>query len=156
MTADDPITVVKDAITDFLTCLEQPFSSNEERLLHTQRALDRLSLAYFESGRFGDGPGDCEPPGHDYASTRDEVALLYPDLGYYPVAKGDVDDSELVIGDAIDDLTDIYNEVRDVVWCLKNSTDEDAVRFYRFGYSHHWGRHICDVRSAIHRTLFDM
>ena len=72
------------------------------------------------------------------------------------LADGWADSAEITIGDAIDDLADIYSELLDVAWCLQHTNADDATRLFRFGFSHHWGRHVCDVRGAVHYELFGM
>lgn len=148
---------VKDAVGAFIACIEGDFATDEARLSATARALDRLSLAYHEGRDIANAPGEGEPPQRDYEALRDKIGALFPTLGYYATAPaGQSLDSDVTVGDAIDDLTDIYSELQDVAWCFASTSAEDAVRLFRFGFSHHWGRHLCDVRGAIHFELFGM
>lgn len=148
---------VRAAIEGFIACIETEFATPEARIAATARALDRLSLAYHEGGDIAEAAGEGEPPERDYKATRERVAALFPGLGYYASAPaGETLDAEVTVGDAIDDLADIFSEALDVAWCFANTSEADAVRLFRFGFKHHWGRHLADVRGAIHYELFGM
>lgn len=152
-----PAAAVKAAVETFILCIEGDFATPEARVAAAARALDRLSLAYHEGSDVADAAGEGEPPERDYKATRERIAALFPELGYYASAPaGETLDAEVTVGDAIDDLADIYSEVLDVAWCFASTSAEDAVRLFRFGFAHHWGRHLADVRGAIHYELFGM
>lgn len=145
------------AVRAFLACIEGTATSDEARLSATARALDLVSLAYYDSTAPADSNSEGEPPQRDYKMMREKVAARFPTLGYYGAAPpGETLDAEITVGDAIDDLTDIYSELQDVAWCLETTSPLDAIRLFRFGFEHHWGRHACDVRGAIHFELFGM
>jgi len=146
---------LRDAVRSFLGIVEAEGLAPEMRLKGLAPALDMLSLAYHTSDDGAEGPGEGEPPERDYNALREHVAAAFPALGFYPVASTDDDDeAEITMGDAIDDLTDIYAEILDVGWCLDHTSPEDAERLFRFGFTHHWGRHLCDVRGVLHHELF--
>ncbi|HRY05682.1 MAG TPA: DUF5063 domain-containing protein [Hyphomicrobiaceae bacterium] len=145
------------AISSFIACIEDESLSPDARLGQLAPALDQLSLSYHTGMEPQDAPGEGEPPERDYKAMRELIALRFPNLGYYgAVPPGTPTDSEITMGDAVDDLTDIYSELLDVAWCFEHTSEADGVRLFRFGFSHHWGRHVCDVRGAIHFELFGM
>ena len=146
-----------DAVATFIACIEAENVTPEARLARLAPALDRLSLAYHDGTDLETAPREAEPPQRDYQALRELIAARFPDLGYYGAAPpGETLDAEITIGDAIDDLTDIYSELLDIAWLLQHSSEADATRLFRFGFSHHWGRHVCDVRGAVHYELFGM
>ncbi|MCB1505871.1 MAG: DUF5063 domain-containing protein [Hyphomicrobiaceae bacterium] len=150
-------TSVKEAVANFIVCIEGDFADDGARIAATARALDQLSLAYHDGADIENAPGEAEPPQREYQALRETVATRFPTLGYYATAPaGETLDTDVTVGDAIDDLTDIYSELQDVAWCFASTSPEDAVRLFRFGFAHHWGRHVCDVRGAIHFELFGM
>lgn len=150
----DPIA---EAVSGFIACIEADDLVPEARLARLAPALDRLSLAYHTATAPEIAPSEAEPPQRDYQALRTMIAPRFPDMGFYGAAPpGETLDAEITVGDAIDDLTDIYSELLDVAWCLQNTSVEDATRLFRFGFEHHWGRHLCDVRGAIHYELFGM
>ncbi len=148
---------VADSVAAFIACIEAENLAPEARLARLAPALDRLSLAYHDGADLDKAPSEAEPPQRDYQALRELIAGRFPDLGYYGAAPpGETLDAEITIGDAIDDLADIYSELLDVAWCLQHTNADDATRLFRFGFSHHWGRHVCDVRGALHYELFGM
>ncbi len=153
----DPASQLREAVSGFIACIEGEGLTPEDRLACLAPALDRLSLAYHTGAAPEDAPSQAEPPERDYSAIRAMIAPRFPDLGYYGAAPpGETLDAEITVGDAIDDLTDIYSELLDVLWCLEQTSAEDAMRLFRFGFTHHWGRHLCDVRGAVHYELFGM
>lgn len=155
--ADEAPHDLTDAVTGFIAVIEAEAVTPEVRLARLAPALDRLSLAYHLGRDIDNAASEAEPPERDYKALRELIGTRFPDLGYYGAAPpGETLDAEIVIGDAIDDLTDIYSELLDVAWCLQHTSADDAARLYRFGFAHHWGRHVCDVRGAVHFELFGM
>lgn len=148
---------LREAVSGFLTCIEDNGLTPQGQLARLAAALDHLSLAYHTGAPPHDEPSEAEPPEHDYKALRAMIASLFPDLGFYGAAPpGETLDADITVGDAIDDLTAIYSELLDVAWCFENTSAEDAIRLFRFGFEHHWGRHLCDVRGAVHFELFGM
>lgn len=148
---------IREAVAGFIACVEDVDISPQDRLARLPGSLDRISLAYHAGTAPQDAPSEAEPPDREYKALRELVAQRFPDLGFYSAAPpGETLDAEITVGDAIDDITDIYSEMLDVAWCFDNTSDEDALRLFRFGFEHHWGRHLCDLRGAVHFELFGM
>lgn len=56
------------------------------------------------------------------------------------------------------DLTEIYEDVRSGLGAWRHGSPGekvDAAWEWRFGFVHHWGRHLTDASKAIHWLLFD-
>lgn len=136
-----------EAVRDFFDLLqssnlETDPLDNTRNLVHV---LDKLALAYhYVNFEYDENGGD--PPGHShqmYSGFRDITSQKFPLLGYY----SDVDPLDLeqlgkTTGDSLDDLADIACDLQDVLWCLENTTEEDALWHFQFGYESHWGRHM--------------
>lgn len=153
---EDTQSLIAEAVADFMAAVSPTNSNGQEGLKRLARALDRLSLAFHEGADIASAPSEAEPPEQDVQALRERIARLFPELadGLATQREGRVDD--VVIGDAIDDLTSIASDLLDVAWCFENTSLDDATRLYRFGFSHQWGRLLCDVRSAVHLALFGM
>lgn len=52
-----------------------------------------------------------------------------------------------MIGDAIDDIVDIAQELMDVAWLWEQAGADAACWQYRFGHDGHWGRHLRVLRA---------
>ena len=117
-------------------------------------ALDRLAMASNYEAPFPDDRTWPEPEVHTYNDIRAIVGARFPDLGYYNIALeiGDhIGASELGLGDAIDDLVDITEELLAVVWRLEHTSPEDALWHFQFGFESHWGDHLRGLQLYLHR-----
>src|SRR3546814_13111266 len=85
------------------------------------------------------GPGNkCRDDSLE--DDRQLATRCFPELSLYgwsgPEARpGD----EVMVGDAIDDLADLYAELRGVVWLSTNSRSENATWQFRHGFQSHLG-----------------
>lgn len=150
--SDTPIQIMASAIRAYLDLLtgEPAPDGGLERLAE---ALDGLVGVYHRL------PGDSEPRYDEMepqAGDRPRLfqlaAATFPQMHIYP----DVDliDGEALTGFAIDDLGDIAGDLTEVLWWLEQGEEATAIWEYRFGYEHHWGEHLHDVRRYIYSLLF--
>ena len=88
-------------------------------------------------------------PLHDHS----EVVKLFSDfpVSYYSqVFNAEIIPSEEpCIGDVIDDLADIYKDLKDGLWYLENTSTVDAVFQWRFSLGVHWARHALGAMYAM-------
>ena len=143
---------IKDSIEFFLKVVAGS-GTDEAPEAKLQLALDRLALAYhFANFRF-DEKDYPESPVRTYQAMREVVSATFPNLGYYNVA---ADISEKIaesltnVGDAIDDICDIAGELENVLWCWDNTTVDNALWHFRFGYESHWGKHLRDLQLYLY------
>jgi hypothetical protein len=61
-----------------------------------------------------------------------------------------VPSEEPVTGDIIDDLADLYKDLKDGLWYLKRGSEGDAVFQWRFSFGVHWARHILGAMYALY------
>jgi hypothetical protein len=147
-----------DAVRDFFTLLNSP-NKNEDSLDNLRalvRVLDNLAWVYhFVSYEFDEQASD--PPTHDsqiYITMRNLAESKFPMLGHYStVALLEVPASEMMRGDALDDLADIACELHGVLWRLENTSEDDALWQFQFGYDSHWGKHMRDLQVYLYEIL---
>lgn len=139
----DPIAVARlfvGAVTE-----DRPPSSRE--LL---KLLDALASAYHQTPD-GD-PSDTDPPeGIEYQERCALLRKRFPSYGYY--ASGDPTEpinEEPLVGDAIDDLADIWSDLEKVIWRFDNNGPDDAHWYYRFLFEIHWGMHVRQLSVYLH------
>lgn len=92
-------------------------------------------------------------PRADYRALRECIAPLFPSLGLYNEAlhlADKVGESELSMGDALDDLTDIAMDMHSVLFRWENTSEEDALWHFRFGFESHWGLHLRSLQLYLH------
>ena len=114
------------AARTFLSTVWEGEVPTDEALL---AALDRLVAVYHETPA-GNVTQEVEAPRQDGASLFAELAARYPHYGSYPVADPmNSGDDTLMLGNAIDDLADLSNDMREVTWLAEH----DPKRTLRLG-----------------------
>ncbi|MGC6488501.1 MAG: hypothetical protein ACON4Z_12715 [Planctomycetota bacterium] len=123
------------------------------------RLLDELALA---SPEWGGAPpeSDDDPPAVDASALRARLCARFPDFGLYrvgaPSAPGEGDDDAAVtLGDAIDDLLDICSDLHDARWYRDHGEAGDGERCAGELFHYHWGRHLRDLQSYLHRAAHE-
>lgn len=120
---------------------EGPPPSGRELL----QALDELAVQYHRtpagkpSGRKPDRP--VKPRGSDVP-----LGERFPDYGYYVLSDPTkAPDGTGYICDAIDDLSDIANDLRQIVHRYEQFGADDAHWHFRFLFEIHWGVHLREL-----------
>ena len=148
MTRDD----IHKAIADYLSLFEEKVHPLEEQSEKLTLALDYLALAYhfaecdFDEADYPDAP---EP---DYQQLRDAVASLFPGFGYYNIATDisiNIGQTTLGVGDAIGDISEIAVDLLEVKWLWENTSVENALWEFKWGYENHWGDHLRNLQIYI-------
>ena len=96
-------------------------------------------IAYRESDDIGP-ESDLQPPSLDFKQTRALMQSRFPDFGLYAwLGPEESVQSEVMMGDAIDDLADIFKELSGVPWLAERGNEADAIWHFRLGFEKHWG-----------------
>jgi hypothetical protein len=117
------------------------------------QALDSLAAAYHgaPAGRPAD---DAEPPEGDYAASYATLSDRFPDYGFYATTDPSEPVSDVLAGDAIDDLADIVGDLSDLIWREDVLGADDAHWWLRERFATHWGRHLRDLSVYLHTKRF--
>jgi hypothetical protein len=129
--------------------------STEDRQVALIRALSRLEVAALDLPDVStDKEGESGP--NTYDLNRAAVTASFPELGYYHSIRpsSPVEDQEVTIGDAVDDLSDILRDIDEALWVETLKGWRKGVWEARFGYEHHFGAHLADLRSHLYRLRF--
>ena len=149
---------IHNAITDFLDLIENGKDSievNEQFLIF---ALDKLALAYHFSEYEFDNKKYSEPPGKDYQRLRAIVTQRFPNYGYYNLPEeitSKISEAGVIVGDAIDDITDIAQDMQEVRWRWDKTGELDALWHFRFGYYSHWGNHLRELQIYLYARTYE-
>lgn len=147
------------AVDQVLALVLDPEPLPEARLLELVHALDRLALAIHPldpNSSPEDIPDEAVQP-----VTREQIAARFPMLGLYAIqiAPDQHDSAEALepnpaIGDAIDDLLDIANDLRQADWLRRNASRADWIETVQFTFRIHWGRHLRELQWHLHSLVF--
>lgn len=144
-------TIVNDVENFLRIAIEGPVPSIGQLIC----ALDKLAVAYHEGTGLQFVDADVEPPDNDYKTTYDQLCQRFPGLGLYAMCDPlNVGTSEVLTGDAIDDLADIVTDLREVVWRCDNINVENAIWHFCNLYQIHWGRHLRELSLYLHTKQF--
>jgi len=116
-------------------------------------AVDRLLAAVHEVLPASPNDDEVELPERNWTAVYDEIAARFPTYGFYAVADPRTLGEAPMTGDAIDDLADITNDLRQVLWHGERSGPDEAGWYFRFSYETHWGRHAREFALFLHSRL---
>ena len=140
------------AVRSFLALLAEGEPPSDEKLAE---ALDQLALAYHHAPEGVPADDDREPPARDFKARYAALGQHFPQLGMYAVSDpSEVINEEAMCGDAIDDLTDIESDLREVIWRFENMGAEDAHWHFKLLYRSHWGRHLRELSLYLHANTW--
>jgi Domain of unknown function (DUF5063) len=146
-------TEIRAAIRQFLSLIdaaEHTVQQDEEVLPYL---LDQLAFAqHFVRFTF-DESDYPDSPRRDQSALRQLISRRYPNYGYYnipDVVTTNIAESKCVVGDAIDDLLDISNDLLDVEWRWSNTSEADALWHFQNSYSSHWQAHLRGLQLYLH------
>lgn len=141
---------VRDRIQSFIDLIEhgsgEPYEL-EQRLI---RVLDGLAEAMHTPSP-GELTDDADAPRVAYADARRLVEARFPDLGTYYAAQllDGPSKAERLVGDAHDDLADIYIDLRDAAWMWDNVSPADGHFELTSGFHTHLQWHMRDLQSYL-------
>jgi len=131
---------------DLVTKCERP---TIEMLL---RHLDELALSYHDTPQGRSSENDEDHPASDDVKYSD-IGRRFPGLGYYGSADPKEVPADATVGDAIDDIIDITNDLKEVLWRFDRFGPDDAYWHFRFLYQIHWGEHLRELARYLHALL---
>jgi len=134
--------------------LDVAFGPTAPELAALGQALDELALVSHTTPAGAPSDRNIEPPPVDQKATRTRIEARFSALGLYGVADPLELSGEPMVGDAIDDIADIADEVSAIVWRWDNLGPEDACWHFHQTYRVHWGRHLRELQSYLHALLF--
>ena len=137
---------IKQTIDDFLLLIEKGYESSDSNESHLKLLLDKLAIAqHFASYEFDERDYPEAP------KTGDILALVkkrFPNYGYYNVAEDvlTAGKGSAIVGDAIDDITDIALDLFETKWRWENNSVEDGLWHFKNHFEIHWARHLRELQ----------
>ncbi|WP_338790480.1 hypothetical protein [Bernardetia sp. MNP-M8] len=137
-------------LTEFGT---NPKVECEDKILELKKLLVEIYAHYLNSNSSqleedDKDDNEIEPPNFDYKETRKIVESNFPNLGWYSTTieiNETWKESNLAIGDAIDDLTDIIIDMLKVKWYFENTNVEEALWYFELFMRSHAEQHLVDL-----------
>lgn len=139
-------------VTDFLAFLHDEEVNYDNHLIKLNVFLDEISLTYHSIPSVS-VEKFIDTQKLEYEDIRRLVIKHFPELGLYNLPQEitqHIGQTNLVIGDAVDDVTDILCDLSEISWCFENADENDALWHFRSGYEHHWGKHLKQLQLYLH------
>lgn len=160
MPSTNDVGKLNEAVRLFIEFVTSDARKTEDDKLRTTNliyGLDRLSLCIGGNLDFDFDDADYpEPPNFDYDLHYQKISENFPAYRYYNFVESNLDtDPDILVGDPIDDLTDIYKDVWRYIWRLENNSLSDALFDLDLSYRTHWGRHLRNIQSYLHAHLYE-
>ncbi|MEO0376239.1 MAG: DUF5063 domain-containing protein [Cyanobacteria bacterium P01_A01_bin.17] len=152
---------IRGAVQDFVRLIEEGAGAVSENEACLPLLLDRLAFNQHYVINTFDEIHYPDPPERDHAVLYVLYALIcdrFPNYGYYNVPAsitGRIGDSDCIVGDAIDDLLDIYCELVDVGWRWSHTSESDALWHLQFSFRSHWRGHLRGIQFYLDALEFD-
>nr|AIA14224.1 Unknown Function [uncultured bacterium] len=149
---------IYNAISEFLDLIRygrESVQANEEQLVI---ALDRLAFVYQFSEAAFDERNYPDSPDRNYSELRAVVVERFPNYGYYNLpceVTIKIAETEEMVGDAIDDITDIALDMQEIEWKWKNTSETDAIWHFRYGASRHWIDHMRHLQFYLNARYYE-
>ena len=148
---------IENTINEFLEIIDNDlFPANEN---HFIKSLDNLALStndldniVFDGTEYPDGPDLI------YNEIREVVNKKFPNYGYYNIPSKiteEIAEAEIIVGDAIDDISDLYRDLKKIKWKFENTSQMDALWNFQYGYNTHWGWHLRDLQWYVFNLISD-
>jgi len=141
------------SIIDFLSLFEESEGTVEQRIQSLKILLDRLALASnFVEYKF-DETDYPDAPQENYEELRKLISTIFPDFGNYNSVSevtSQINNTKVVVGDAIDDIVDINLDMKRVLWHWQNTSIDNALWHFENSYHSHWGQHLRDLQLYLY------
>ena len=123
---------------------------NKKELL--EKNLVKIYSFYFEAIYKFDEKDYKEFEIEKYPNIRQNIESNFEDFGFYKMIV-DINDfenkTENTLGDAVDDLMDIIQDLLEVKWRIENNSLNDGIWFFKFIFRSHTQQHILDLLNYI-------
>lgn len=143
------VELLSTAIRRFLALIEPDTVDGAERVERLKRSLDEIAFLSHGVRYEFDGRDYPDSPREEYDVLRKKAAERFPDFGFYNLpgsVTNEIAQSELHVGDAIDDIADIARDLGEVVWRLENTSVDDALWYFVHSYTTHWSVHLRNLQ----------
>jgi hypothetical protein len=153
-TEDNGFKQVVAAIGNYLSVLCDSPEGDEGATVRLIEALDGLTATYHATDDVEPSGADFEYPTLDSRGGPTRPAAVFEKLGLYAAVEPDRGlDQEVSLHDPYNDLSEIADDMKLVLWLAENVGESDAVWEFRFGFFTHWGRHLFSVRPYLQAYL---
>ena len=144
---------INNTIASFIALIETGCVSIEDNEKQLQFLCDKLAFQMHLVTYTYDDTDYPDSPRTSYEEIRKTVSKKFPNYGFYNAPEfvtQHVGKTGTNIGDAIDDICDIYKDLYEVMWCFENTSPDDALWHLEESYKYHWKEHLRDLQKYLY------
>jgi hypothetical protein len=132
---------------DFFNLFEIQFATESSRLTALRSILAELQSLVLKI--------DLVVERLNQPRLQKKISSCFSSLGLYRMLSSyNLDIGiEVLTGDAIDDILDIYNDLHEGHVRWMSGRKNDAAWHWRFSYDTHWGQHLVDLQRVLHENI---
>jgi hypothetical protein len=148
---------IKNLIDEFIKFVETGSLESATRNENLAKLLDNLGLSQAYLSITFDENNYPEPPSKNQTEIRKVIAGNFPEYGYYNISitlTDQIGKAEIGLGDAIDDILDIYIDLCKVQWRWENTSIDDALWHYDNSYKAHWGEPLRNLQRYVYHLQY--
>lgn len=113
-----------------------------------EKSLVKIYSLYFEIEYEFDKTDFPDFNKQELPNIRENVESNFPEFGFYKIVL-DINDinnfQDIALGDAIDDLTDIINDLLEVKWRIETNSLADGLWYFQLIFYSHTQQHTLDL-----------
>ena len=140
-------------IEDFINFIESDLTKKLDRdkilLVH----LDSLGFIQAHLDFIFDENDYEEPPLLIYDVKYNLIKNNFNNYGCYNLPEEideNISETNIIVGDAIDDIVDIYLELKEIQWRFIHTSQNDALWNLENNYKFHWGTHLRNLQRYVY------
>lgn len=136
-------------VTEFAT---NPEVKSKNKILELKQLLVSIYAKYLDLEESFDSNDYVDDFDFPYENLKENIEKNFPSFGWYNLLldchkikykNGEVlPEVDLVLGDPIDDITDILKDLLEVKWRFDNNSEDDAIWNFKFIMKHHSEQHL--------------
>ena len=145
---------LSDKIKEFVDFIDAP--SGDDRDAKLLLLTDQILFFFGETSERSDNNDYPDTPKYDYESTRKEVSRKFSDYGYYNIpgkVSNDIANTEIQVGDAIDDIVDLYHDFSNFLWRCENTSEDNAIWYFQNPERMHWEEHLRNLQYYLFHKI---
>ena len=123
--------------------------------LNLEKNLVKIYNSYFEIEYVFDEKKYPEFDNTELLKIRENIESNFPNFGYYKIPNEIAEienESENLIGDSVDDLSDIILDLQEIKWRAKNTSENDSKWFFKLIFESHTKNHIINLLNYLKET----
>ena len=133
--------------------------NEENKEKNLEKNLVKIYNSYFEIEYEFDENDYPEFEKTELLNIRENIESNFPKFGFYKIANeiSEIENEyENLIGDSIDDLTDIIFDLQETKWRTENTSENDAKWFYKFTFETHTKNHLINLLNYINQIKWKL